>query len=196
MTIIGYPQEYVKLALSKKSTLLWTLNCIAGSLFLALMSKITIPLPYSPVPISMQTFALFILVMTQGKNRAAGSVLLYLVQATCGMPVLATGINPLWMLSPTAGYLFGFLGCTLLAGYLIEKRARPSFIHTFVALIAGLSVIYCAGTLFLSLFVPGSQAFAVGTLPFIGVDLLKAGAAAALFAPASWMKNKLLEMGF
>jgi len=120
VTIVDYPQEQAKYTVSKKHKALWALNCVMGSLFLALMAQFTIYLPYSPVPVSMQPFALFLMIMVQGKNRATASVALYLVQATLGMPVLATGINPLWFLGPTSGYLIGFLGFTLLAGYLLE----------------------------------------------------------------------------
>lgn len=190
MSIIGYPQEQVKFAISKKTKVVRALHCILGSLFLALMAQITLYLPYSPVPISMQTFALFLLILVQGKNKATASVTLYLVQAALGMPVLATGVNPLWMVGPTAGYLIGFLGCSLVAGFLLEKQANHGFFRTFLCFVAGLAVIYAAGTLFLYAFIAGNQAFAIGVLPFLGVDLLKAAAVASLSVPINAIRKR------
>lgn len=196
MTIIGYPQEQMKLSVLRTNAFLCGINCFLGSLFIALMTQISVYLPYTPVPVTMQVLALFLLVLVQGKGRATGSVVLYLVQATLGMPVLAMGTNPLWMVGPTAGYMIGFMGCTFVSGYLLEKQVNPSFLRIFFSLTAGLLVTYFAGAFFLSLLFGVHKALTLGILPFIGIDLLKAGFAASLCVPASGLKEQLLKRGF
>ena len=94
-----------------------------GSLLLTLAAKINVP--FYPVPMTMQTFAVLVIAMSFGKRLGLGSVLLYLVEGAAGLPVFAgtpeKGIGIAYMMGPTAGYLLGFVLATMLVSYLAEK---------------------------------------------------------------------------
>lgn len=194
MKILDYPQEStlsVEKSLSE-SLINFGACTLFGSIFLALMAQVSINLPFTPVPISMQSLAVFLLVLAQGKNKATGSVVLYLAQATIGLPVLAGGIaNPLWIMFPTAGYLVGFVGCAWVAGYLLEKKENSGFFWCLTSLVAGTLVLYLLGTAHLSLFVGWDNAFQLGVLPFLSGSVIKLLAAASAKKPISWTTNQL-----
>lgn len=165
-------------------TLSTALQCITGSVFLGLMSQFSVQLPFTPVPITLQTFALFLLILAQGKKKASYSVILYLMQATLGLPVLNGGlVNPAWMLSPTAGYLIGFLGCTYVGGYMLERKRNPGFGWTLFSLACGQSVLFLMGTAYLSYFVGLNNAFTLGVAPFLLGAVLKLCSASCASKP-------------
>src|SRR4051812_45046818 len=84
---------------------------LAGSCFLALLSQVAIPLPFTPIPVTLQTLGVFLLGGILGGRRAVYSVVGYLVQGCCGLPVFAGGVsNPLWISSLQAGFLVAFIG--------------------------------------------------------------------------------------
>ena len=172
------------------STLTHTLtHALLGSLFLALMSQLAFYVPFSPVPVTMQTFALPLLVVFQGRNRAIASILCYLAEATCGMPVLAGGeSNPLWMVGPRAGFLIGFIAMAFMVGTLLEKRKSPSFLFLAALFLAGHALVLFMGSAWLGLFVGADAAFAMGVSPFILGTVLKSFAAA--FASIPLLKKK------
>ncbi len=147
-----------------------SLQVALGSIFFVLCAKITIPL--SPVPISMQTLGILVLAFVLGPKKAFLAIALYLVEASLGMPVLANGINPLWMLGPTCGYLIGFLVSAFVMGKIIEKK--KSFFQFLLACFAGEVIIYSLGVSFLGIYLGSiSKAVALGAAPFIGVELIK-----------------------
>jgi biotin transport system substrate-specific component len=152
---------------------------VAGSLFLALISQIEVP--FYPVPMTLQTLGLFLLAIWQGGWTAAGSVLLYLVEASCGLPVLHGGIsNPLWMIGPTAGYLVGFPIAAFVIGSLTEGKV--GFIRTSAAIALGEAVIYLLGASWLATFVGYENALSLGVAPFLFGSLLKLLIAASVKA--------------
>lgn len=166
------------------------LQCLAGGIFIGLMAQFSVPLPFSPIPITLQTFALYTLIIMQGQKKATYSVICYLIQATLGLPVLHGGIaNPAWMFYPTAGYLLGFAGCAFVAGALLEKKQNPGFLWTILSLIAGQVVLYAMGTAYLSFFVGASQAYALGIAPFMLGAVIKTIAAACTSAPIRFVKT-------
>jgi biotin transport system substrate-specific component len=95
---------------------------ITGSLLVAVMAQISIPLPPSPVPITGQTFAVLIVGAVLGSKRGAASLALYLAQGALGLPVFAefkSGLVTLF--GPTGGYLFGFVVAAYVVGLLAER---------------------------------------------------------------------------
>jgi biotin transport system substrate-specific component len=171
-----------------------SLQCVAGSVFLGLMSQFSVMLPFTPIPITLQTFALFMLIIAQGQRKASYSVILYLVQASVGLPVLYGGIaNPAWMLFPTAGYLIGFLACTIVAGYLLEKKENPGVLWTLFSLTCGQVALYTLGTAYLSYFVGVNQAFALGVAPFLVGAIVKLSAAACSVKPIQFVSDRFLN---
>ena len=164
---------------------------ILGSILLAALSQLAIPLPFSPVPITMQTLGVALLTITLGPRLACFSVLTYLAQATIGLPVLAGGFsNPLWMIGPKAGYLIGFAVAPLLVGTLLKKQTHFSFIKTWCILSLNEISILIVGTSWLGFFVGWENTFIMGLAPFIPGALWKITIAAFSFQPIAWIKSK------
>ncbi len=154
---------------------------ILGSIFLGLMSQFAIPLPFSPVPITLQTFGVACLSIALTPHQAAFAVMTYLLQGTLGFPVFAGGVsNPLWWMGPRGGYLF----CFVLAVYLRSKWLRTcnplSFFKIWLILFVGDAMILFAGTLWLMLFLGIKEAVFAGMIPFLPGTFLKTTTAAAL----------------
>ena len=75
----------------------WVIPAIqvfSGSILLALIAQVAIPLPFTPVPLSLQTFAVFMLALTLGSKKGTAAVVTYLIQGTLGFPVFAGGLFP------------------------------------------------------------------------------------------------------
>lgn len=188
-TIISLEKEREALNAGKS---VWkkVLTIAAGSLFLAGMAQISIPLPFNPVPVSMQSFGVMLLVLALGKKEAFMAVAAYLIQATGGLPVLAGGaVNPLWMASPTAGYLIGFLASAFIAGTVLDIQKERTFVSTLFALFLGELALYVSGSVVLSFFVGVKSAIALGVVPFALGSVLKLVAAASLDKPIHLAKR-------
>ncbi|MBS0615212.1 MAG: biotin transporter BioY [Verrucomicrobia bacterium] len=144
---------------------------LAGSLFMALMAQVRVPLPFTPVPLTLQTLAVFLLGGILGPKRALLSLIAYLIEGTCGLPIFNGGsINPLWFLGPHAGYLWGFVLAAFVVGKLTENR--EDFFRFLLALLVGEAIILGLGTSWLALFMGWKKAFLVGAAPFfIGATL-------------------------
>ena len=154
------------------------LFALGGSCFLVLLSQVAIPLPFTPVPLTLQTFGVFLLAGFLGSRRSVYSILAYLLQGCCGLPVLAGYMaNPLWFIEPKAGFLFSFIAAAFLIGKLVEKR-KPTFFILLFSLTAGQLVISGIGMLWLSLTFGLSKAFYFGVFPFLSGAAIKIVAAA------------------
>lgn len=140
-----------------------------------------VKIPFYPVSFTLQTFAIFILALTQSPKQVMGSVLCYLLCATLGLPVLCGHVNSLWMFGKSAGYLLAFP----LGGYLVAKLSQK--IPALCALLCGQFVIYIGGFLGLVPFFGVKIAFLQGVLFFIPSDLLKN--LMALGAASLWKKR-------
>jgi biotin transport system substrate-specific component len=147
---------------------------LAGSIFLTLASQVALPLPFTPIPLTLQTLAVFLLAGTLGKHRAMYSISAYLIQGCLGLPVFAGGaMQPLWFLGPKAGFLLSFLPAAYLIGLLLQRRKEPSLLYTSMALLAGQCAISLIGMLWLSAYVGCSRAFLFGVLPFLSGAAIK-----------------------
>ena len=168
---------------------------LSGSLLISLMAQIRIPLPFSPVPITGQTFAVLLVGAALGGRRAAVSTLLYIGQGALGLPVFAGGgFGIARLLGPTGGYLFGFVPAAYLVGILAERGLDRKPRSALPLFIAGQMVIYAFGVAWLSTFVGFSTALATGLLPFLAVDAFKALLAAGCL-PVAWSMVRALETG-
>ena len=93
-----------------------------GSLFVGICSQLAIYLPFSPVPITGQTFAVLFVGAILGSKKGGLSLALYILEGIIGLPVFAGGTSGMAVLfGPTAGYLIGFIPAAVLVGYLAEK---------------------------------------------------------------------------
>lgn len=166
------------------------LIAILASCFLAIMSQLSIFIPFTPVPLTLQTLALFLLGGFLGSRRALLSVIAYLAQGHCGLPVFAGGIsNPLWFIDIKAGFLVSFIAAVFVIGKMLEKQVRPHFLYILLALSVGQLVIFFIGTSWMSLYVGLSKALLFGVFPFIKGAILKILAAALIIKGYSLIKK-------
>lgn len=159
---------------------------LLGSLFVALTAQVSMPLPFSPVPITGQTLAVLLVGMALGSRRGALALLAYLAEGVAGLPVFAearAGVGVL--LGPTGGYLAGFLAAAWVVGTLAERGFDRSLPKTLLAMAAGNLVIYALGLAWLAQFTGAAGVLAAGLYPFLVGDAVKA-VAAALLLPGAW----------
>ncbi|HEX5580883.1 MAG TPA: biotin transporter BioY, partial [Gemmatimonadaceae bacterium] len=148
---------------------------------LALAAQVAVPIPGTPVPLTLQPLLVVLAGLCLGPRAAAASVALYLAAGAAGMPVFAPGGAPgmLRLLGPTGGYLLAMPFAAWTAGRLAGDAAR--FTSRVGAASAGMLVIYAGGLLQLAVLTGGlARAAVLGVLPFVAVDLVKAVVAAAI----------------
>ena len=159
---------------------------LGASLVTALAAQIAFPVPWSPVPLTGQTFAVLLAGAALGARRALLAQVLYLVEGASGLPVFAGGTGGLLVFAgPSAGYLVAFPLAAAATGALAERGWDRSFGTTLLAMLAGSAVILVSGLAVLSHFVRDQRLLAAGLLSFLPGDVLKA-VTAALVLPTAW----------
>ncbi|MGE9745213.1 biotin transporter BioY [Bdellovibrio bacteriovorus] len=148
------------------------LTVILGSLLLALTAQISVPLPFTPVPVTGQTFGVALLSLLWGRNRAMAAFALYLAEGAVGLPVFAHGTAFL-TLGPTVGYLVGMFFATVIVGTLADRGYAKNFLTAFLCCVCGSLTVLGCGLLGLSFFVPSDALFSMGLYPFLPGDLIK-----------------------
>jgi biotin transport system substrate-specific component len=152
---------------------------VGASLFVALCARVTLPLPFTPVPLSLQNFAVLLVGLLLGSRRGFAALLLYLAEGTAGLPVFAAGSAGLF--GPTAGYLAAYPVVAFIAGW-IREHAPRSFARYALGCVIAEIVLFAAGVSWLVVFLrqPLAQAAAFGLYPFLAAEVLKVSAAAAI----------------
>jgi biotin transport system substrate-specific component len=159
---------------------------LGGSLLIALSAQLRIILPFSPVPITGQTFTVLLIGALYGSKRGPATVMTYLALGVMGLPVFAGGaFGVARLVGPTAGYLVGFLAAAFVVGLLSERGWDRKPWTTAASMIFGNGIIYMTGVLWLSRFVGWHMVLSTGFLPFLAGDALKI-ALATILLPAGW----------
>ena len=158
---------------------------IGFSLFTGLMAHVAIPLPFTPVPITGQTFAVLLCGALLGARLGAASMLLYITEGMVGLPVFAVAPAN----AATYGYLAGFVAAAFVVGWFADWGWTKDLPRTVIAMIAGEVAIYFFGLLWLAHFVPESKVLDFGLFPFLIGDAIKL-AAAAIVVPAGWRLSR------
>jgi biotin transport system substrate-specific component len=170
-----------------RSALAYDLALIAsGSLVVALAAQVAVPLPFTPVPWTLQPLAVLLVGALLGARRGALALLAYLAEGASGLPVFAGGafgIAPL--LGPSGGYLVGFVAAAGVTGALAERGWDRRFLTTWAAMALGSLTLFAFGLAWLSRFTGWPSALAAGFWPFVPGDLLKQ-LLAALLLPGAW----------
>jgi len=159
---------------------------LGGSLAVALLAQVAVPLPFTPVPITGQTLGVLLIGALLGRWRGTLAILAYLTEGISGLPVFAGGLaGPAVLAGPTGGYLIGFVFSAYLVGWLAEEGWDRKPVTTFIMMGTGTALILITGAIFLTLFVPGNQVISMGIIPFIPGALVKIGLAVVLL-PTGW----------
>ena len=161
---------------------------MAGTVFVSLAAQVSIPLPFTPVPITGQTFAVVLVGASFGAWRGFASLLLYLLVGVAGAPVYADQTSG-WetFMGPTGGYLIGFVVAAAVTGWLAERRWDRQFRSSVAAMLTGNVLIYVCGIPWLAaeLDTGLEETLELGLYPFVVGDLLKLYLAGALL-PLAW----------
>ena len=168
----------------EKETLKNILLVLGGVAFLSLMSQVIIPLPFTPVPISLGTFGVTLMALLYGRKLGTATILSYVAAGSLGAPIFA-GFKSGSLFSPTGGYILGYIVATIILGYLSDKGVTKSYVKTFFSLLLSSAIILTLGSMVLSLFVPGKNAFMVRVLPFLPGDAIKS-TTITLLLPTLW----------
>ena len=161
---------------------------VGGAGLVALAAQVSIPLPFTPVPITGQTFAVLLVGASLGSLLGATSLLLYLAIGLVGAPVYADGASGWGVVSSaTGGYLVGFVVSAALVGWLAERRWDRQLSSALGAMLCGNVLIYGCGLVWLAhvLHTNLNTTLEYGLYPFVIGDLLKLYLAAVLL-PAAW----------
>ena len=160
------------------SNLLNILLALFGTLLLAISSKIQVP--FWPVPMTMQTFVIFLIGMTYGIRLSFATVALYLFEGAAGLPVFASGGGIAYLTGPTAGYLYGMLFASIVISYFANLGFSKTYFKATISLLIGSIIIFSIGIIYLGSIIGYQKAIAVGLLPFIPSELFKIALAVSL----------------
>lgn len=173
-------------ALPRSGAMKDVLLIVGASVVTALAAQIAIPVPWSPVPITGQTFAVLLTGAALGARRGFLAQALYLFYGAAGLPVFAGGAAGIAVfMGPTGGYAAAFPFAAALTGWLAQRGWDRRFFTTLLALLLGSTIIFALGLAGLSRFLPAEQLLTAGLLPFIPGDIIKSSLAALAF-PTVW----------
>jgi biotin transport system substrate-specific component len=162
---------------------------------LSISAYISIPLPISTVPFTLQSLFLMVIALSMPISISFPTVGLYLLLGAIGLPVFSNGTSGLTVLfGPTGGYLFGFLFATIVISF-IKDKLEYFFGYLFAAFVGGVGVVYLFGVIGLMYILGASfdKAIAIGVIPFLPFDLLKAFIASAFVYKYKNIFNRLLK---
>ncbi|MGH7702035.1 MAG: biotin transporter BioY, partial [Gemmatimonadales bacterium] len=157
----------------------WPLSLLLGAATVALSAQAAVPLPFTPVPMTLQGLAVILVGGVLGSAAGAGALGLYLVAGAFGAPVFALGMGGVAkLLGPTGGYLLAFPLAAALVGRVAQ---RGNLLRCAGAALLGMVTIHVGGLAQLAILgLPLKRAVALGTAPFVVVDLLKVVLAAGI----------------
>ena len=147
--------------------LMTAVTCVLGPL--------SIPLPFSPVPISLTNFAIFLAIFVLGMKNGTISFIIYLLLGAIGVPVFSSFRGGLQVLAgPTGGYLIGFIFLALIMGFALEHFDRK-LVPTIIGMIIGMAVCYAFGTVWLAklLSLSFKEGLMMGVIPYLAGDVAK-----------------------
>ena len=163
---------------------------VLGAGLVATAAQISVSLPFTPVPITGQTFAVVLVGASLGAIRGTASLSLYLLVGLVGAPVYADQSHG-WEIvkGATGGYLVGFVAAAALTGWLAEHRWDRRFSSSVTTMLTGNVVIYLFGLPWLAHVLPGNPSLEdtleAGLYPFVPGDIFKLYLAGAVL-PAAW----------
>jgi biotin transport system substrate-specific component len=164
---------------------------------MAAFARISIPLPFTPVPITGQTLGVLLTGALLGSRKGALAMLVYLGEGLLGLPVFHGGTSA-WspslagvpvIIGPSAGYLYSYPIAAFVVGSFAERGWTRTFKKSVLAMLAGEAAIYAVALPWLAIYVGARNAILPGLVPFIPGDALKLLLAAAVL-PSGW---RLLE---
>ena len=165
---------------SKQNQLVANLFAVLGGVALiSLLAQVVIPVPWTPVPITGQTFAVSLIGLCWGFKRGIAVMASYLAIGAAGAPVFASSMSGL-ILGPTFGYIVGMFAAVMIVGKLSDAGIPKTFYSSLATAYLGSFLIFAFGLLGLSFYVPSKELLIAGLWPFVFGDLVKNIAAASI----------------
>ncbi len=183
--MITMPQtsQREKITFSNQAAWQALFQVLGASGFLALCSQIKIVLPFTLVPLTLQTLAVLLIGATLGSRKVTWAILLYFAEILAGFPVLAGGVSdPLVFLGPTGGYVLGFCLQAFIIGWMVEKMPWSKPVTLLVGGLLACSAEMGLGIWALAHFIGWGHVWTMGLFPFVPGEILK-----VLFV--SWVLN-------
>jgi len=174
-----HPQQDRALEWAKQAAIV-----VSASLLVALCARVTVPLPFTPVPLTLQNFGVLVVGLLLGSRRGFAALALYLAEGASGLPVFNPagpgGIAQLF--GPTGGYLMSYPFVAALAGF-IHERGRSTFARAAAAGLAAEVLLFTVGLTWLAIWTRSlAQAFRFGLYWFLSAEVIKILFAAAFAA--------------
>jgi biotin transport system substrate-specific component len=175
---------------------------VGASLFVALCARISVPLPFTPVPLTVQNMGVLLVGLLLGSRAGFGALCLYLMEGVMGLPVFSPagpgGIAQL--LGPTGGFLLAYPLVAWLAGYLFEQRrrgmlgiAQSSFVRALLACTAAEVLLFMGGLTWLFILTHSvALAFRLGLYWFVLAEVIKIMLAAGI--ASAWQRGRRVEV--
>lgn len=147
------------------------LAILGGTLLLSLAGRIAVPLPFNPVPLSLQTLGIYVVGLCLGSKKGGAAMLLYLLQGALGLPVFAGGTcGVIHLFGVTGGYLWGFIPGIIVAG---RAGASSRLLSCFKYLILAALTIMLSGSSVLMCLMGVKKGLLIGCVPFIIPEIFK-----------------------
>ena len=182
-----------QISMRAASANMWTGVQLLSVLFVAVLTasaaQLSFPLPFTPVPFTIQPMIVLIGAAALGSRLGALAQVIYLMAGIAGFPVFAYSPElpqgVLRLMGPTGGYLMAYPLAAFVTGLLAERGFDRRYVTSILAMSAGLSVIFAGGVLWIARAAGMQTALATGLYPFIVVDIIKV-VAAGLVLPTAW----------
>lgn len=159
-----------------KSNLKVMIETALVTAIICVIAPFTIPLPFSPVPISFAMFAIYLGIYALNYGAAIVSVLLYILMGLIGLPVFSKfQSGPAVLTGPTGGYIIGYIFIAIIAGIFINKWEKKIWLHA-IGLVLGIAVCYVFGTVWFLKIMDGytlGKAMMVCVVPYLPADVVK-----------------------
>ena len=164
---------------------------IAASLFVALCARVSVPLPFTPVPLTLQNFGVLAVGLLLGSRRGFAALALYLLEGAIGLPVFSMGAGIAYLLGPTGGFLIAYPLVAFIAGYIYEHSSRRFVWAAFSAMVAEV-VLFASGLSWLVVLTHSvAQAVRFGLYWFVFAEVIKVLMAAGVAARRQqWLSSQ------
>jgi biotin transport system substrate-specific component len=168
---------------------------VSATAFIAVCAHISVPLPFTPVPLTMQDLAVLLVGLALGPVDGFAALALYLAEGAAGMPVFTPqsvgGVAQL--LGPTGGYLMAFPLVAAIAGWGARSiRLNNVFARSVVACLMGSVILFALGAAWLAsvMHLSAAKALLMGVYPFVPGNLFKVAAASGIYSSLNrWLRN-------
>ena len=166
---------------------------VGGAALVGIAAQIAIPLPFTPVPLTLQTFAVLLVGASLGSLRGALSMVVYLLAGMVGVPWFAEGSSG--FSSASFGYILGFIVAAFIVGRLAERGASTTALRSAGLMVVGNIAIYAVGVTWLkfAIDVDWATAMSLGVVPFLIGDAVKIALAAGLL-PLAWKGLEKMQL--